>query len=270
MNLFVDGDGVGYRCGFAVEKTKYLVMDHEGRFRTFENAKEARTHQETVAIKSDVWSRRELEPLENALHLVDVVFNGLIDKYRPDRTFVYLSPSVGNFRESIATVAKYKGNRDLAVRPTYYKELFKHMVDRWGAEYAVGQEADDSLGIALTTDPTGVCVSFDKDLLQVPGRHYNWVEKVECTVALPESKLRFWQQALSGDPTDNIPGAAGIGSKKAEAYLKEVRGDKAAWETVLKVYNEIYGNDEGYKRALETARLVYVRRKTDETWSPPS
>ena len=268
--VLIDGDGIIYRCGFAVESTKYLVLDINGKFRIFDDARGANGFLREIGEDTGAtrWSRKEIEPVENALHLVDVVMDSLNVLYGHDRS-VYLTPSIGNYRERIATVAKYKGNRDFVARPTYYKEVTDYLVEKYGAEYAVGQEADDSLGISLTSISGAVCVSFDKDLLQVPGRHYNWVEKTECVVGVAEGKRRFWQQVLSGDATDNVPGASGIGAKKAEQLISGVRGDKEAWNAVLEVYTEIYGKEEGYKRALETARLVYIRRKPEEIWAPP-
>jgi hypothetical protein len=272
IEILVDGDGIGYRCGFAIESTLYLLLNNQGAFRIFDSARECRTHaaSEWSDYETTEWVRKEVEPLENALHLIDNVFSSLSDKYVSSLFRVFLTPNVGNFRDRISTYAKYKGNREFVARPTYYKEIISYLIEKYGAEYAIGQEADDSLGIGLTRNPNSVCVSFDKDLLQVPGRHYNWVDKEEQIIGVPESKRRFWQQVLSGDATDNVPGAAGIGSKKAEALVREIRGDRAAWDVVLKTYSEIYGNEEGYKRALETARLVYVRRKPEEIFTPPA
>lgn len=270
--LYIDGDGIAYRCGFAVEKTKYLVQEpaeyHSSTYSPFENAKEANAYAEGKPAK--IWSRKEVEPLGHAVALVDSVISSLCDRFSSNEMAVYLTPSVGNFRDSIATFAKYKGNRDFTVRPVYYRELYDHLITNYGATYAVGEEADDALGIALTADPEGICVAFDKDLLQVPGRHFNWVDKAEITISKADGKRRFWGQVLAGDPTDNVPGCAGIGPKKANAYLSEIASDVEAWNVVLEVYREKYGNEEGTARALETARLVYIRRKPQEIWSPPS
>jgi 5'-3' exonuclease len=62
-------------------------------------------------------------------------------------------------------------------------------------------------------------VSIDKDLLQVPGMHYNWVRDEKILVT-PEVGLRkLYQQVLTGDGTDNIPGIYGIGDVKARKLI---------------------------------------------------
>lgn len=270
MQLLIDGDGIGYRCGFAVEKAKYLVLDSEGQFRIFDGAKEARGFEEGHSLPCTRWSRKEVESVENALHLVDIIIGSISTQYGTGDLRIFLSPSVGNFRDQVATFAKYKGNRDAAQRPVHYHAIFDYLETKYGAEYAVGQEADDSLGIALTRDPGAVCVSFDKDLLQVPGRHYNWVDKKEQVIGRKEGALRFYGQVLSGDATDNVPGCSGIGAKTATKILASCKSDREAWGVVLKTYIETYGNEEGLARAVETAKLVWIRREEGQEWSPPA
>jgi 5'-3' exonuclease len=143
-----------------------------------------------------------------------------------------------------------------------------YLVGKWGAVSTVGQEADDAIGIDMSANPGSVCVSFDKDLLQLPGRHYDWVAKEERTVSAKEAGKFFWQQTLSGDATDNVPGCKGIGAIKAAKLLEDCNSNKECWERVLSVYKDVHG-DEGEAFAVETARLVYVRRKNNEMWSPP-
>jgi len=275
ITLYIDGDGIAYRCGFAVEKTKYLVQEQaeygSSTFAPFDNAKEARAHAESKnVIGAKIWSRKEVEPLGHAIALVDSVLSNLYDRFGTKSGVLFLTPSVGNFRDAIATYAKYKGNRDAAPRPTYYRELYSHLIETYGATYATGQEADDSLGIALTQDPQGVCVSLDKDLLQVPGRHYNWVDKSETVVSKKTGSLNFWTQVIAGDPTDNVPGCEAMGPIKAGRALADCRSDAEAWKVALKIYKEKYGEEEGTKRAIETARLVYIRRRPEEVWAPPN
>ena len=270
LHLSIDADGIIYRCGFAVEKTKYLVTDSAGNNPAlFDNKKDAsaaaKVEGEPEAI---IWSRKELEPLENALHLVKTVLDNL-----PEHTTrtLWLTPAVGNFRERIATVAKYKGNRDNTARPTYYKEITEYLIKHHDARYTVGQEADDAIGIEATALGPTMCtvVSFDKDLYQIPGNHFNWVTKEFRTVSRKEGAKFFYEQALSGDPTDNIPGLEGVGTKNAQKILANAESPADAWGRVLAAYQAQYGDFLGRARAIETARLVYVRRQSEEIWNPP-
>lgn len=267
MNLIIDGDGFVYRCGFAVEKTKYLVeswTDSVATFQRYDNHKEAK--QSTLGFEdcSTIWSRKDLEPVENALALV----RGAIDSLPEGTREVWLS-GVGNFRDSIATIAKYKGNRDAAARPTYYKEIIQYLKDKYQANSTSGEEADDRLGIRAGEDPNSVVVSFDKDLDQIPGKHYNWVTKEAYEVSPKLAAMNFYCQVLSGDRVDNVPGLEGIGEVKSRRMLEGVASPREAWKRVLEAYTGPYGVVEGYRRAVETARLVYVRRKDGEIWEPP-
>lgn len=265
MRLLIDGDGLIYRCGFAIEKTKYLLeidADHV----PFDDHKSAKARMDEAG-SGVLWSRKEFEPVENAYHLIKQVMGDM-----PKHTSfeMWLTPSMGNFRDHIATRAKYKGNRDYANRPKFYKEITGYLIDRYGAKYAEGEEADDALGIRLTELGREACVvSFDKDLLQVPGRHYNWVTKEAAEVSFKDAALNFYSQVLSGDPVDNVPGLPGIGPAKARKILAGVGTPGDAWDRCVEKYCEIFGAD-GYKYALETARLVYVRRKPNEIWTPPT
>jgi DNA polymerase-1 len=248
-----------------VEKTKYLVESSHGtRFHEYPDAKAAQT-----AEGEQIWSRKEVEPVENALALVKNVLEDIQDRFADWSDCVIYLSGVGNFRDSISTRVKYKGNRDTANRPVHFSAIRDYLVARWGAQYTNGQEADDAIGIAMQSSPGSVCVSFDKDMYQCAGRHYNWVDKAESTVSPKEAAKFFWQQCLSGDPTDNIPGCKGIGSVKAKRILEECKSNAECWKKVLDVYNEVHG-DEGAAFALETAQLVYIRKQPNEIWSPPN
>lgn len=260
--LLIDGDILLYRCGFAVEKTKYLV-DTLGGFVPCDSAKETQEH------VGPVWTRKEIEPLENALYLVKSVVEKIQDKYPKLDRQIFLSPSVGNFRETIAVTHKYKGNRDAMQKPKYFRELKDYLVDKYGAIIAVGQEADDELGIGATLCPDSVMVSIDKDLRQVPGRHYDWVKEEEVNVTKKEGIVTFYSQVLSGDPTDNIHGLEGIGPVKGRKMLADCSSSRDCWEVVRNAYQSQEGRDQGRKRALENAQLCWIRRKVNEIWTPP-
>lgn len=266
--LLVDADGILYRAGFATEKTKYLVAG-PGILSEQDTAKEAKeAHTEGL---THIWSRKEVEPVENALFLAKTIVTDIQDRYADWAELrLWLTPGVGNFRDTLATRAKYKGNRDAMARPTHYAAIRDYLIDKWGAAYTAGQEADDAIGIDMTTYPDSVCVSFDKDLLQLPGTHYNWVTKEESVVVKSKGTKFFYQQVLSGDPVDNVPGCAGIGPVKAAKALDECKSSAECWTKVLSVYVDVYGEKDGPVFALETARLVYVRRKAEELWKPPT
>lgn len=262
--LLIDGDGILYRCGFAVEKTKYLVVDDSGKPQYFDNAKDAQAEFDPTSY--EIWSRKQLEPIENALYLVNNIMDKLTGKYRGYEPEVWLTPSVGNFRDRLAVTHKYKGNREFTQRPKYYKEIVEYLSKNYGARFAHGQEADDELGIGATADPASIIVSYDKDLRQVPGKHYDWVKEEEFNVNKKEGTLCFYGQVLAGDTTDNIYGLRGVGPAKASKMLADCASSRDCWEVVLRAYRD----QESEDRALENARLCWVRRKPNEIWEPPT
>lgn len=256
--LLIDADGILYRAGFATEKTLYLV---EGLNKTYGHYGDAKAANEVAAdAGGTVWSRKEVEPEDKALMLADIILRDIKDRYPEYTPALWLSPSVGNFREVIATRAKYKGNRDGQARPKHFKAIRQHLIDRHQAIETIGQEADDILGIEMSSFPDSVCVSFDKDLLQIPGLHYDWVKKEEVRITPKQGALNFWSQVLTGDPVDNVPGIEGIGPKKAAKLLEGVKNSKEAQLVVQQAYANAYG-DLGFEYFQETAGLVWIRRK---------
>ena len=145
----------------------------------------------------------------------------------------------GNFRNDIYD--KYKANR----KPLedHIKEALNYginyMVDKYDAVHADGMEADDLVAIwaAERRDDAGdyTIVGIDKDLLQIPGWHYNFVKKESQYVDEDAANMKLMLQCLTGDNADNIPGLKGIGPKKAEKILAGVPMErrwnrvKAAW-----------------------------------------
>jgi len=264
--LLIDGDSLVYRCGFACEKTKYLVdYPHGMRYSYFDTAKDAN---EAAKDGGSIWTRKEYEPLDYCLATVKNSINKIGNRFDFEACEIWLSPSVGNFRDRIATRAKYKGNRDTSQRPKWYREIIDYLRNYHGAQTAVGMEADDALAMGMVATPESVCVSLDKDLLQVPGLHYNWVSEELKKVGKKQAAFNFYTQVLTGDPSDNIPGIDGVGPQTAQRLLEGATSPKELWQRTERAYIEKYGVN-GTSYAVETARLVYLLRKEGDEWSPP-
>ena len=141
----------------------------------------------------------------------------------------------GNFRKDL--YPKYKSNRK--EQPPEIKEALNYghsyMVDRYSAVMADGMEADDLVSIwamECRTDNLDHCVvGIDKDLLQIPGWHYNFGKRNVSFVEDREARYNLMVQCLTGDGTDNIPGIRGIGPKKATGILKGVP-EQRMWNRV--------------------------------------
>lgn len=179
-----------------------------------------------------------------------------------DKWQLYLTGS-NNFRKGIATSHPYKGNRTTP-KPEHLPAVRDHLVQKWGAVIAEGQEADDAIAIEATTlGDNCVMVSIDKDFKQIPGNHYNFVKREHFYVT-QEDGLRFlYKQILIGDSTDNIIGLYGIGPKKADKMLEECTTEQDMYNVAVEAY-------ESEERVIENARLLYLRRKENELWQPPN
>lgn len=269
--LLIDGDILVYRCGFASEKAQYLVqeeLDEDDQFSFFENHKVANSHIKQIpkGRKNWLWSRKDLEPIENCLQIVKSAMEGIVggSKYE-----VYLSGGV-NFRYGIAKTKAYKANR--GPKPTYYKDIQNYLVSNWGATYTDGIEADDIIGIRASELGTHGCiVSTDKDLEQIAGWHFNWVDGRVYRVSPREGAFNFYRQLLTGDSTDNVPGLEGVGEKGANKILEGAQNTQELFERTWTAYRDRVGDEaKAIEYMREQAGLLWIQRKGEETWNMPS
>jgi hypothetical protein len=119
----------------------------------------------------------------------------------------------GNFRYEAATTWPYKGNRVGVEKPSWYPDIREYVVDVWKAVTIEGMEADDGMSIAQgyfsNQGIESVIVTEDKDLLQVPGLHYNPTKSKEVIhKTTEEGDFMLWCQVITGDGVDNIPGVS--------------------------------------------------------------
>ena len=159
-----------------------------------------------------------------------------------------------NFRYKL--YPEYKANRS-APRPRHLEPLRELLIKEWGARLFCG-EADDALGINASDD--SIICSIDKDLLQIPGRHWNFVKDLYTVVSKQEGLVRFYRHLLIGDASDNVRGVKGIGKVKAERLITEDLTEKGMFDVVRWQFND----DERFKL---TGDLIYVLRNEGERWS---
>lgn len=171
----------------------------------------------------------------------------------------------GNYRMDVDS--SYKGQRK-ALDPKIKEAIdygLQHMVDEYGAVKADDMEADDLVSIwahemgnmmGLGKEP--IIVAIDKDLLQIPGWHYNFVKKEPPRyINEDEAHMLLMLQCLTGDTADNIKGIKGIGPKKAAKILSNVPMERR-WSRIRAAY-----------RAHKTTNLDtnYVLLKMLTSWS---
>lgn len=197
----------------------------------------------------------------------------------------------GNFRDDIATIVPYKGNR--GPKPLFHKQVKDWVFKKYKDILIVaeGEEADDVCSILLHEDWTrargkkkdlSVCLAHvDKDLDQCTGYHYNYDKDSYYFVDREEAAYSFYTQLLTGDATDCIPGlmelppeirknfglkGKGIGPKAAERLLEGCETPKDMMERVVSLY-EVQYKDKWYSVMEENCRLLYMRKEVGEMYN---
>lgn len=224
LNPLLDGDVLAYACGFA---------------------------------------KGSEESVENALQATKTKIESLLAEF-PGRSYhkLYLTGK-GNFRDEVATILPYKGNRDPNHKPVYYKDIREYMLDVYDGELIEGREADDALGEEQWKSGKTTCiVGIDKDLDMIPGFHFNSKSKQVYYVNLQEANLNFLRQMLEGDRTDNIPGIVGIGKAKKFKHIPKGTSPEEACRTIARFYHKQFG-DSAYASVREIATLLWIRRGGD-------
>jgi DNA polymerase-1 len=281
MHVHFDADLLVYRAGFAAEKQQWDIIDAGGGLvATFESKRRAEAEAEHINECGDVGpvevckGDRVAEPVENALHNVRSLIEDTMEKLgvTEDEITLYLTGPT-NFREGVATLRPYKGNRDEAHKPVHGPAIKEFMHKHWNVVVSDDEEADDVVGYShyrmwLHDEQASIIATVDKDLDMIPGMHYNFVKEDSYYVGIEEADRWFWTQLLMGDATDNIPGIPGVGIKKAQAILEDVEGELCTYKAVRAAYEESYGEDAD-DALLENARLLWIRRQPNEWWVPP-
>jgi DNA polymerase-1 len=232
------------------------------------------------------------EPESHAIKNVETTLSCIVSHFEgvDIHMKIYLSGE-DNFRSAIAET--YKAHRADAERPYHLDACKNYLWDTYLAEAQDGLEADDLMGIRaciLHALPADYCIcTTDKDLMGIPGCHYNWVTGQERLMSEREADLFFYTQLLTGDTTDNIPGLKGCGPKGAQRILKKFYDDpklistKALYSTVLDAYiaeeTRLHGADEKLSPRniweLAKANLVcnaqqlWILREPFVMWQPP-
>lgn len=287
--MVVDADYLVYACGFAVERTRYDVSVLRPDGTTAETVKESRD--EVAAWLSDepessvrqIDPMVDAEPLANALHLVNRTLTAVDQNLTAkgidfDRMELFITGS-GNFRNDLATIRGYKANRDPLHRPVHYKSIRRYLKARYGATEVRGYEADDAvamLAYECNFDPERlIIVSVDKDLLTIPGRHYNFKSKQMLDVSPQDALVNFYRQVITGDVVDNIGGCYRSGPKAALVIQPDLT-EYEMYAAALAMYTKSmekngcpYANMSAEDALLENARLLHLLRYMGDVWAPP-
>lgn len=197
-----------------------------------------------LVLELDIFEELQLE--------LDRWMNGLSQFVDGDITPILITSGSNPFRKNV--YPEYKANRSDLDKPEGYVFGRQAMLNlEVKAVRIYGLEADDVIGILMTSPRSEncVCVSIDKDLLQIPGRHYDPVKDKMTVVTPEEGQHRLLLQWAMGDSTDNIPGLPQIGVKRAE---KMIAGNGCSAAAILRAYR-----DKGFDTAHARTMLGLVK-----------
>lgn len=195
----------------------------------------------------------------------DEMVRRIIDATKADEFELWLTGKE-NFR--YALYPEYKANRINAYRPKWERDVKEFLTQEWKANWSVGCEADDMVGVQQCAAPpnTTTIAHIDKDINCIPGMHYNWEltrlgklvrPAVLYEVSEEESLYNFYYQLIVGDTTDNIKGVVGAGPKKALSILTQFQTEEERYHAI----NELYSCPE--EMALN-ARCLWLWRKMND------
>lgn len=267
--VVVDGDILVYRCGFVAQRTIRCITHRaapNGVY--FDSAESLRYYideQLQLGVLKDendytITTDIEVGPANFAIQALNTSLREIQNSVGMPIRGLFLSAGSETFRHKLAVTKPYKGNRK-SPRPVHYDAIREYMVEQRGARVFEDIEADDALA---SFAKTCVVASIDKDLLQVPGVHYNFVEKRFEHIDEDAGHYNLAHQMITGDSIDNIPGIKGMAKKKADSFLEEKLADGARTADLFRlVAEEIYMPKVGkdwwpyYKEQLS---LLYLLR----------
>lgn len=229
-----------------------------------------------LLVDGDIFAFRCAAAAENedegiSKYYVDKLLDDCLAACSADSFQIYLTGST-NFRYQV--YPEYKQARQDQPRPRHLPYLRDYLVSL-GAAVSDGCEADDLLAVAQTEAKGGTIIcSLDKDLLQVPGAHYSWAisgssggkrwerAAIHQEVTDVQGLRFFYTQMLTGDATDGIKGAMGIGKVKAARILEGLETE----EELLNAVRPHFSCDE---EMLMNGQCLWLWREMNGTWKIP-
>ena len=156
------------------------------------------------------WHAREHTEEGMMQKLVEEFMVNLVQGTESTHYLGAFSPKL-TFRNRIATIKPYKGQRpESPPWLQYWKpKIIEQCINEYGFFVADDIEADDVLSLMRNGSEPGdevILCSPDKDLQQIPGRHFNYSKVTWNTVTPAEADYNLWRQIIVGDTSDNITG----------------------------------------------------------------
>ena len=222
--------------------------------------KACRAAEEEVDFGDDQWVL--WSDLNNVKMIIDDQVDLIVEEMKADRSILCFSDKE-NFRKEINPL--YKSHRRGGRKPLCFTEALNYCKETYPFRQLPRLEADDVIGILATCkmgEPDEyVIVSEDKDLLTVPGFHWDLKNKKLYSLSTEEADFNFYSQILVGDMTDNYKGCPNVGKVTAEKLLNKAKeSGEDLWETVINRFKKAGLTEED---AITNARMARILRATE-------
>ncbi|MCX8012085.1 MAG: DNA polymerase I, partial [Desulfobacterota bacterium] len=210
----------------------------------------------------------------NAIYGFTAMLVKILRDFHPEYLGIVFDAKGPTFRHHLYN--NYKATRpgmpdDLSLQLPYIKGIVRGFgINTLELE---GYEADDVIGTtakkASSAGIPTIIVSGDKDLLQLVDERITIFDpRTNKTFGIKEVEERFGVTpdkvaevlGLSGDPTDNIPGVAGIGEKTATKLIQKYHSIAEVYAHLEELSDSNLKNKlkEGYDQAFLSKELVTI------------
>lgn len=213
LYLLIDGDMVCFRACSSVEKE--------------------------IDWGNDIWTLHVNlnEAKERFESLMEMILTDALDAHKYHGAFEvkFCFSDTSNFRRSV--LPTYKANRAGKRKPVGYKALVSWVKAECDTITKANLEADDCMGIFATKPmyrDKCIIISGDKDLLCIPGYHYDFLRKEYGHSSDEDSLRHFYMQTLMGDTTDGYSGCPKVGKVTAQRILDK----DCSWRAVKEAYEK--------------------------------
>jgi hypothetical protein len=215
---------------------------------------------ELILYRNAAKAEAEGTSLRDVVSMTNLSIREVVDGCQASNYYLIVS-GTDNFRKHLYPET-YKAGRP--PKPPLYNDLYMEVQATYGSKrfrWHDQIEADDLLGIMLTNGrvENPILCSIDKDLLGIPGWHYNWNKDSWPTYVSQEEADHNWLvQLLTGDATDGIRGMEGIGPVKAKKLIEKYKTpDLSVPEQAKYIYEK---EEIDLDRFYETLYLVSIWR----------
>lgn len=217
---------------------------------------------EEVSENDDEWSYRlDMDKVKEEMRTrvtETIVELGLAD----EKSVLMCFGSLGNWRKKI--MPEYKAHR-VRRKPLGYRAAMEWCKSQWSCLQNHELEADDLIGLMLTgpNGSTCIAVSEDKDMLTLPGLHYNprKPDNGVVSITVEQADRNHMLQTLIGDSADGYKGCPGMGPVSADKLLNGPRNPHDTdWDLVVEAYTKAGCRPE---EALVNARVARILRTED-------